>query len=90
MLEVTNKGRKRMTMLRIVQLQSCVIMSSAAQSSTLCNVNLLIGSRTQHTVWLDFAKASLQLGTQSKEQLEAKEAELQVCAKHACKQLQAS
>ena len=80
MLEVTNKGRKRMTMLRIVQLQSCVIMSSTAQSSTLCNVNLLIISRTQHTVWLDFAKASLQLGTQSKEQLEAKEAELQVCA----------
>ena len=69
-----------MTMLRIVQLQSCVIMSSTAQSSTLCNVNLLIISRTQHTVWLDFAKASLQLGTQSKEQLEAKEAELQVCA----------
>lgn len=90
MLEVTNKGHKRLTMLSIVKLQSCVLTSSAAQSSTLCNVNLLIGSRTQHTVWLDFAEASLQLGTQSKEQLEAKEAELQVCAKHACKQLQAS
>ena len=65
-------------------------MSSNDESSTSCSVKLLIGTRTQHTVWLDFAMACLQLDTQSKEQLEAKEAELQVCAKHACKQLQAS
>ena len=65
-------------------------MSSNDESGTLCSVKLLIGTRTQHSVWLDFAMACLQLDTQSKEQLEANEAELQICAKHACKQLQAS
>ncbi len=76
MLEVTKTGR--MTMLRMPELQSCLILSSDAHSSTLCNINLLFGTRTQHAFWLDFAMACVQLGTQSKEELEAKEAELQV------------
>jgi len=76
MLEVTKTVR--MTMLRMLELQSCVVMSSDDHSSTLCNVNLLSGTHTQHAFWLDFAMTCLQLGAQSKEQLETKEAELQV------------
>ena len=53
MLEVTKTGR--MTMLRKPELQSCLIMSSGAHSSTFCNVNLLFGTRTQSAFWLDFA-----------------------------------
>ena len=43
--------------------------------------------RIKHTLWLDFAMMCLQLGTESREQLETKEAELQVwpiCILHAC------
>lgn len=76
MLEVTFTGH--MTMLRMPELQSCLVMSSDARSSTLCHGNLLFGTRTHHAFWPDFAVICLQVGTQSKEDLEAKEAELQV------------
>ena len=53
--------------------------------------HLLVEQRTVHAVWLyiaDILALSLQLGTESKEQLETKEAELQVCQQPAWRQCQ--